>query len=85
MFFIATITVVFAMLFRVLFLNLFSAVGLFNYNVRISIISIITLIITDAILIPIYKLNGAAFGFLIVFIVSGFYAGFLFRNYLKGL
>ena len=84
-FFIATITVVFAMLFRVLFLNLFSAVGLFNYNVRISIISIITLIIADAILIPIYKLNGAAFGFLIMFIVSGFYAGFLFRNYLKGL
>ena len=84
-FFIATITVVFAMLFRVLFLNLFSAVGLFNYNVRISIISIITLIIADAIFIPIYKLNGAAFGFLIMFIVSGFYAGFLFRNYLKGL
>ncbi|MGV0978960.1 polysaccharide biosynthesis protein [uncultured Empedobacter sp.] len=84
-FFIATIAVVLAMLFRVLFLNLFSAVGLFTYSVRVSIVSIITLIIADSILIPFYQLNGAAFGFLIMYIVSGLYATFIFRNYLKKL
>ncbi|WP_282630176.1 MATE family efflux transporter [Empedobacter sedimenti] len=84
-FFIATIAVVLAMLFRVLYLNLFSAIGLFNYNVRVSIISIITLIIADLVLIPFYGVEGAALGFLIMFIVSGFYATYLFKSYLKEL
>ncbi|MGV0922254.1 oligosaccharide flippase family protein [Empedobacter tilapiae] len=84
-FFIATIAVSLAMLFRVLYLNLFSAAGLFNYSVRISIISIITLIISDAILIPFYQLNGAAIGFLLMFTISGLYAAFLFRKYLQSL
>ena len=84
-FFIATIAVVIAMLFRVLYINLNSAIGRSDWNVRVSIVSILSLIIFDAILIPLYKIEGAALGMLLTFTVSGLYAYYLFRSYLKNI
>lgn len=84
-FFIATIAVIFGMLFRVLYLNLFSAIGKYNWNIRVSILSIVSLIIFDLLLIPSYGIEGAALGFMLMFLVSGFYAKFLFRKYLEEL
>lgn len=84
-FFIATIAVIFGMLFRVLYLNLFSAIGKYNWNIRVSILSIFSLITFDLLLIPPYGIEGAALGFLLMFLVSGFYAKFLFRKYLEEL
>jgi O-antigen/teichoic acid export membrane protein len=85
LFFIATITVVSAMFFRVLFLNLFSAIGKYKWNVKISIFSIVCLVVFDLILIPIYKLEGAVLGFLITYLLSGLAAGFLFNKHYKSL
>lgn len=84
-FFITTVAVVLAILFRVLYLNLFSAIGKYNWNIRVSILSIFSLITFDLLLIPPYGIEGAALGFLLMFLVSGFYAKFLFRKYLEEL
>lgn len=84
-FFLATIAVVVGMLSRVLFINLNSAVGNANWNIRISIVSIISLILFDLILIPLYSIEGAALGFVLTFLVSGVFSAYLFRSYYKQL
>ncbi|WP_312556353.1 oligosaccharide flippase family protein [Empedobacter brevis] len=84
-FFIATLAVVLAMFFRVLFINLNSSIGKSDWNVRVSILSIVSLVVFDALLIPLYQIEGAALGLLATFVVSGFYGGYLFRSYLKNL
>lgn len=84
-FFIVTIAVVLGMLFRILYINLNSTIGRSDWNVRVSILSIISLVIFDAFLIPSYGIEGAAFGMLFTFVISGLYACYLFRNYLKSI
>lgn len=84
-FFIATIAVVLAMLFRVLYINLNSTIGRSDWNVRVSILSIVCLVIFDALLIPFYGIEGAALGMLITFLISGLYAYYLFNKYLKNI
>ena len=84
-FFIVTIAVVLGMLFRILYINLNSTIGRSDWNVRVSILSIISLVIFDAFLIPSYGIEGAAFGMLFTFVISGLYACYLFRKYLKSI
>lgn len=84
-FFIATIAVSLAMLFRVLYINLNSTIGRSDWNVRVSILSIVCLVVSDALLIPFYGLLGAALGMLIAFLISGLYAYYLFNKYLKNI
>ena len=84
-FFISTLAVVATMLTRVVFINLNSAIGQANWNVRISIISIIFLIIFDLIFIPKYGIEGAAIGMMLTFTLIGIYSAYLFLNYLNTL
>ncbi|MDM1523203.1 oligosaccharide flippase family protein [Empedobacter stercoris] len=84
-FFIVTIAVVLGMLFRILYINLNSTIGRSDWNVRVSLLSIISLVIFDAFLIPSYGIEGAAFGMLFTFVISGLYACYLFRKYLKSI
>ena len=84
-FFISTLAVVATMLTRVVFINLNSAIGQANWNVRISIISIIFLIIFDLIFIPKYGIEGAAIGMMLTFTLIGIYSAYLFFNYLNTL
>lgn len=84
-FFISTLAVVATILTRVVFINLNSAIGQANWNVRISIISIIFLIIFDLIFIPKYGIEGAAIGMMLTFTLIGIYSAYLFFNYLNTL
>lgn len=84
-FIIATIGVCFAILSRILYINLNSAIGKPKWNIVISIVSLFTLIISNLLLIPKYHLNGAAMSMMITLIVSGIISSALFLNYYKGL
>ncbi|QTV06454.1 oligosaccharide flippase family protein [Faecalibacter bovis] len=84
-FFIATLAVVAAMLTRVIFINLNSAIGKANWNIRISILSIILLVIFDLLLIPKYGIEGAATGLMLTFTTIGLYSAYLFKTYLNAL
>lgn len=84
-FFLATVAVVVGMLSRVLFINLNSAIGQAKWNIQVSIVSIISLIVFDLILVPLYQIEGAAIGFVLTFIVSGLYSGYLFKSYYERL
>ena len=73
------------MLTRVIFINLNSAIGKANWNIRISILSIILLVIFDLLLIPKYGIEGAATGLMLTFTTIGLYSAYLFKTYLNAL
>lgn len=82
LFFIASITVVCSMLFRTLYLNLLSVVGLARWNLMISLIGVVILVILGFLLIPLYGMSGAVFAMTISFLLMGLLAMTLFyRHY----
>lgn len=84
-FFIATLSVVTSMLSRVIFINLNSAVGRANWNIHISILSIILLLLLDIFLVPKYGIEGAAIGMMLTFAIIGIYSIYQFKQYLNTL
>lgn len=84
-FFIVTIGVVFAILSRILFINLNSAVGRPKWNVWISIVSLVCMLGSNLILIPKYHINGAAMSMMITLVVSGILSVYFFRTYYRQL
>lgn len=84
-FFIATVGVILAMLSRILFINLTSAVGKSKWNVWVSVFSLFCLIVLNLILIPRYQMNGAALSMMITMIASGIFSMILFMKYYNHL
>ncbi|MGC4128190.1 MAG: oligosaccharide flippase family protein [Bergeyella sp.] len=73
------------MLFRNLYGNMLSAVGVMKANTTVSTLAILLLVILSLIIVPEYGINGMAFSMALSLIFTGFATMFYFIRYIRKL